>query len=382
MGAGWRRSLRALAAGGLALSALGLWLEPERAAAGLLLAANYVLGLGLGALCFLVLVRVTGGAWATAFRRVPEALAATIPLGALVLGLAFVGMGSLYEWTHADVVAKDEILRAKSGWLSVGPFLARAVLCVGLWWLFASRLRRASLRQDEGEGEAQARRARVLSAGFLPVLAVTLSVASFDWLMSLDPHWYSTMFAWLNFAGLFTSALALMIVLLIVLRRRGPLSGVVRDDHLHDLAKLAFAFATFWAYLWFCQYMLIWYSNIPEEATWFVPRQGGAWGLLLVVTLVLHWLVPFVALLPRAPKRREGTLLIVAVVLLLGRWLDLFVVVGPTVSSEAPALGPFEVVPTLAAGSLLLLGFERVFGRHGAVPRGDPALEASLAHHA
>lgn len=379
----WARGLLLAAAVGVAFTLLGWGVAHTRTAAGLLLAANYTLGMGLAALCFLVLVNVTGGRWATALRRVPEALAGTLWLGGVLVLLSFTGIGVLYEWSHADVVAGDPLLQAKQGWLDVGGFVFRGAVFLAVWWLFAAALRRHSLRQDEAPGPAPSRRRLVLSAAFLPVLAVTFSLATFDWLMSLAPHWFSTVFALYNFAGMFTAGLGALLVLTIVLRRLGPLAGLVRDDHLHDLGKLAFGFATFWAYLWFCQYMLIWYSNIPEETTWYVARGAGAWSVVMLLNPLVNWLVPFLALLARGPKRTESTLLKVGVLLLLGRWLDLYTLIQPThgVLDAGPALGPWEVAPLLAGAALCTLLAFRTFGRARAVPVGDPALGASLAHH-
>ncbi len=377
------RWLLGVAVVGVALTLLGLGVSRARTAAGLLLAANYVLGMGLSALCLLVFLNVTGGRWATAFRRVPEALAGSLPLGALLLLASFTGIGVLYEWSHADVVAKDPLLEEKSAWLDVGGFVFRAALILGAWLVFAYLLRRNSQRQDQDGSADWSRRSLVLSGLFIPVLAITFSISSFDWLMSLSPHWFSTVFAMYNFSGMFLAGLALLMVLTIVLRRLGPLADVVRPDHLHDLGKLMIGFATFWGYIWFCQYMLIWYSDIPEETSFYIARGVGAWSVVMLINPLVNWLIPFITLLPRGAKRSESTLLNIAALLLIGRWLDLYTLIQPshTVMPDGPVLGLWEIAPWLAGMALLVLVTFRLFGRARAVPVRDPALGASLAHH-
>ena len=208
---------------------------------------------------------------------------------------------------------------------------------------------------------------------------VTFSVASFDWIMSLEPEWYSTIFAIYQFAGLFASGLA-AIILVVVRLRRGPLRGAITDEHLHDLGKLLFAFSTFWMYIWFSQYMLIWYANIPEETTYYVTRTQGAWMVVFVASMLVNWAIPFLALLRRSPKRRPELLARVAVVVLLGRWLDLYVMIVP-VFSPSPVIGVWEAAALVAfaAGGIWIVG--RAIARAPIVPSGDPRLAASLHYH-
>jgi len=211
---------------------------------------------------------------------------------------------------------------------------------------------------------------------------VTFSLASFDWLMSREPHWYSTVFAAYQFAGVFLGGLAVLTVLLVALRRAGPLRGVVTDDHLHDVGKLTLAFATFWAYLWYCQHMLIWYGNLPEETAYYVARSRGAWEPLLVLDPLVNWLIPFLALLPRPAKRSEGVMLNVALLLLAGRWLDLYLQVLPPTLPDGPAFGPWEAAPVAAAAAAATLVIFRALRRAPLLPAGDPYLVESLHHRA
>jgi len=376
----WVRSLEVVAVAGGVLTLLGWILDPVGAGSAWLVAALYVLGLGLGGLVFVVFAYLTSAGWSVAFRRVPEAFAATIPLGALFLVLALVFLPWLYPWSDAAVVASSHILQGKSAWLAPWFFRIRALVYLLTWILFALAILRTSRRQDTTGDVAATHRNIRLSAAFLVVFAITFSLASFDWIMSLEPHWYSTVFAIYHFSGLFVSALAGIVIVVIVLRRLGPLAGILRPGHLHDLGKLLLGFTTFWAYIWFSQYMLIWYGNISEETAYFTLRQGGAWRLLMLVNVVVNWGLPFLVLLSRRTKRSETVLLRVAALLLVGRWLDLWLMVAPPHASGGPRPTPWDVTAIAAALALFVLVLFRVLARHPAVPRGDPMLEESLQH--
>lgn len=185
-----------------------------------------------------------------------------------------------------------------------------------------------------------------------------------------------------QFSGLILSTLAVMIIACVLLRRYGPLAGVFRDDHLHDLSKLLLGFSCFWMYIWFSQYMLIWYSNIPEETSYFVTRTHGSWGPIVVASIALNWVIPFFVLLPRPCKRNEGIMLKIAVVVLLGRWVDLYVMLFPPTTGDSPVFGIPEIATIIGVGCLIPLLFMRSFAAAAPVPRNDPWLAESLHYHA
>lgn len=369
----------AFATGGLVL--VGMTVSPQRTWSGILVAAMYAIGLALGAMLFLAFHYLTSAGWSVCLKRVAEAVASTLPLGAALILIAATGTEVLYEWSHADVVAADPILRQKTSWLNVPAYLARSVGYLTVWLAFCFAMLRVSRRPGEKGGMAARRRSTVLSAGFIVAYIVTFSLASVDWLMSLQPHWYSTIFAAYNFAGSFVSALAAITIAAIVLRRQGPLAGVVNEHHLHDLGKLMLGFCTFWAYLWFSQYMLIWYGNLPEEVTYYAHRHTGAWAVLSAANLLANWAVPFLILLPRPAKTDESTLLRVGSLFLVGRWLDLYVMVQPVFEPEAPALGAQEITPLLFFAAAFVLLLRRGLAAADVVPREDPYLAESLRHH-
>lgn len=360
---------------------VGLRSEPSRVWTDLLVTGFYFLALALAGLVFLAIQYLAGAGWWTAVRRVPEALMALVPLAALPMLAVWLGRHTLYPWTRPEVLAREPAVAAKAAYLNEPFFLVRMVLFLGVWSLFAVLLRRASLAQDGQPGLDHHRRMVRLSALFIVVFAVTFSLASFDWLMSLDPLWTSTLFAVYVFAGLFLEGIAAIALIVVRLRREEPLAGIVNASHLHDLGKLLFAFSIFWAYIWVCQYLLIWYGNISEEIPYYVIRTRGAWLPLFVLAPVLNWLLPFLVLLPRAAKRDPRVLAGAAAVVLAGRWLDLYLIAAPAVL-PAPRLGALELLITAAYAGLFYLAGTRVLGRAPLLARNDPFLSESLSHHA
>jgi len=365
---------------GGATALAGLLLAPRYTWANLLVVSYALAGMGLAGAVFIALLYVTGAGWAVVLRRVPEALVAVLPVGLLGIALVLIAQPTLYSWTNSHVPAAEEPMSPfHQAWLEWPFFLVRAVVYTLVWIALTFALVRFSRCQDRDGELAWTRRNVRLSAIFLVVFSVTFSLASFDWIMSLEPAWSSTMFGVYNFAGLFLGGLAVIVLLVVWLRQIGPLRHVVSEAHLHDLGKLLFAFSTFWAYIWFCQYMLIWYVNNPEETSYYVRRLQGAWGPLLVVNVLLNWLVPFGVLLPSAAKRNPQILARVAVLILIGRWLDLYLMIVPACADATPFVG---VETGLALGAAGLLGWLvcRALQRAPLVPRNDPYLVESLPH--
>jgi hypothetical protein len=359
--------------GGAALAA-GMLLDPARAWLNLLLVSFYLLSLGLGALVFVAIQYVTGAGWSVALRRVPEAMAAVLPVAALGLGVVLLARPALFPSAGEGATAPP----LRHVWFSRPFFLARAAAFLACWLTLGLALVIASRRQDRDADPAHSRTGVRLSAAFLVVFAVTFWLASQDWLMSLDGAWSSTIFAVYQFGGLFLGGLAGLALLAACLRWLGPFRHVFVGDHVHDLGKMLFGFSCFWGYLWFCQYMLTWYVNNPEEAVWYTRRLHAGWAPLFYLNLALNWAVPFVVLLSRAAKRRVGVLAAVSLVILAGRWLDLYLQVVPP-SGGAPLAGaPWEIGLAAGAAGLFGLVFLVALGRAAVVPVGDPFLAESL----
>ncbi len=373
--------LVAATAVGVAWFLAGLVFAPERALRGYLVGEIYFVGLALGAAFFVALQHLSAAGWSTALRRVPEAMSGTLPVAALLFLPVLLGAHWIYEWTDAAAVAREPALQAKASWLALPFFSARALLYFAVWIAFTTAINRGSRRQDEDGSLEHTRRNGKLSGFFIAAFAITVSLAAFDWCMSLDPRWASTIFGVYHFAGLFLSSLAAIVLAVIGLRRAGALQGVVRPAHLVDLGRLLVGFTTFWGYIWFCQYMLIWYSNLGEETAYYMRRTGPGWWPMFVLNLLANWLVPFVVLLPRKNKSNERVLVPVCVLLLVGRWIDLSLDISQPLTHSGPPIPIWEVGPTLAALGVFGLAFLRAFAAANPVPVKDPTLEESLHHH-
>ena len=357
--------------------AAGVALAPERVWSNMLVVTFYLATLGLGGALFIALAYASNAGWNVAFRRIPEAMTVLLATAGVAL-LAVLALGRMnYSW-HLQGTGDAGTFWFKELWMNPTFWMVRAVAYVAVWIILARGLVAVSRRQDISKNVGLTLLNRRLSGLFLVVYAVTFSLASCDWLMLLEPMWFSTAWGVYNFAGMIQAAVAAIIVFVIVLRNRGPLRGILTDDHLHDLGKLLLSFSCFWIYIWFSQYMLIWYTNIPEETSYYMTRTQGPWGPLMVVNVVLNWVAPFFILLPKASKRSESVMMKVAVVVLIGRWVDLYVMVFPSTIGETPVFGVWEL-----AGAGLLVGatgwlFFRSMAKAAPVPIGDPLLSESL----
>lgn len=377
-----RMILMALAAIGVIAAGAGAFMAPTRMWASWLMVAYYTLGLGLAGLCFVAIHYATGSTWSVAIRRVPEALAGTLPFSVAMLAILFVVHPQLYGWTTESLgPGSQRALAFKHLWLSRPFFLMRAAVYSGIWILFAFAIRQRSRRQDHDGDPRWTHENFRLSAAFLVLFAITVTLASIDWVMSIEFHWFSTIFGVYNFASLFFSGLAAIILVALWLERAGPLRGVLTEAHLHDLGKLLFAFSVFWAYIWFSQYMLIWYTDIPEETSYFVRRQHGAWFALFIANLFLNFVIPFVVLLRRDTKRQRQTMAVVAAIVLVGRWLDVYLMIFPGIVGESPTFGLWEIGLTLGGIGAFGLVLVAVLRGAPAVPVADPKLVESLEYH-
>jgi hypothetical protein len=370
------RLLKAMAICGAATLLAGAAIAPQRTWGNLLLMSYFIVCLGLAGLFFVALQYACNASWAVALRRIPEAMSATLPFGAAGLAVVFALGSSIYPWAAGGHAAGFQRF-----WLQTPFFLARAAFYVLLWVALGIAIVQTSRRQDRDGDVRHTHRNVRLSLIFLVIFAVSFWLASFDWIMSLEPAWSSTIFGIYNFAGLFSSGLAAMILLVLWLRRAGPLRDFVNEEHLHDLGKLLFAFSTFWMYIWFSQYMLIWYADITDETAYFVRRLHQAWGPLFSINMILNWVVPFTVLLSRNAKRNPGVLAKVAAVVLVGRWLDLYLMILPPLSEPAPRFGLWEIGAMAGGAGLFLLVFVRSIGQAPLVPMRDPHLIESLHYH-
>lgn len=350
-----------------------------------LIGSFFALGLGVFGLVWIAILNLSGGTWSVSMRRVPEAMTAwLIPGGALALFVLF-GAGSLYEWAHTDVVRADHVLSHKAPFLNIRMFTAFGVASVVLWAAFAARIVGASRRQDREGGTRATRSNRAISALFMVIFAITFSLVSFYFLLSLDAHWFSTMFAVLVFTDISQSGTAFVTLVAALIVSTGALRNFLNENHLHNIGKMMFAWTGFWAYIYFCQFLLIWYANIPEETAYFLRRLDNGWMPYMLALPVLKFVLPFLLMLPRAAKRTPSRLIPVAFVILFAQFWELFLMVSPAVGhGEAAAHAHLPVVEF--AGTLGFVGlFTVVFGaalqRHNPVPLKDPGLADCLHYH-
>ncbi len=366
--------LKVLAVAGALAFVVGLYRQPERTWADLLMVSYLLLQISLAGIFFVALQYVAGAAWSVGLRRIPETMALLLPIGAAGMAAILIFHPQVYPWA-----APGEVLAGfKKVWLGLAFFRTRAAVYLVSWLIFVVAIVRTSRRQDADGDVHHTRRNVRLSAGFMVVLALTLIPASFDWMMSLEPHWSSTVFAFYDFAGMFLGGLAALILLAAVVERLAPDKFTLTDPYRHDLGKLLFAFSTFWGYLWFCQYMLIWYANVSDETAFFTRRTQGIWGTLFLLNLILNWAVPFLILLQRRAKETTRVLVAMALVILVGRVLDLYLLIYPAVVGREPVFGPYEFGMIAGGAALFALIFARVASQAPLVPRQDPHFLAQL----
>jgi hypothetical protein len=339
----------------------------------------FFLSLSLGALFFVLFQYAAQGGWGIVVRRIGETIFAMLPVMAALFLPLLLGLHDLYEWTHADAAEHDALLRWKAPYLNVPFFLIRAVLYFGIWSFIALLYYRGSRGQDVTGDPAVSARLRRLAGPAIIVLALTQTFAAIDWIMSLTPHWYSTMFGVYFFAGSFVGSIALLSVVAVAMRQAGLLDTVISADHLHDIGKFLFAFTAFWAYIGFSQFFLMWYANLPEETIWYKTRIEGSWLWVSLVLMAGHFGVPFFYLMGRAVKRRGSTLAIGGAWLLAMHFLDLYWQVMPTLHPEGLRPSLLDVAALLAVGGCFVAAASALMRRQALVPLRDPRLAESLA---
>ncbi|TBR18387.1 MAG: quinol:cytochrome C oxidoreductase [Chitinophagaceae bacterium] len=343
------------------------------------------------AMFFICTTILAWGGWAISFRRVPEAIASAVPVigiicGAILLAIVFGGDHAIYHWTDAEHVKHDPILNHKSVFLNKNFFLVWTVLTIFLWWVLGKKIRTLSIDTDKGvlsvaENKKFVWKNTVWAALFMVVFALTvMSTIPWLWLMSIDAHWYSTMYSWYTFASTFVSGMALIAIFVVYLKNKGYLE-YTNQEHLHDLGKFMFAFSVFWTYLWFSQYMLIWYSNQPEETIYFQPRVHGVYKTIFFLNLIINFLAPLLLLMKRDAKRNYMTITLLAVLIIFGHWLDFFQMVHPgTSKNHVPAM-LYDLGIGLGFVGLIMFVTGRSLAKHPMVPKYHPFFKESVIHH-
>jgi hypothetical protein len=358
---------------GIALSAAAAMSDMQRFLFDYLTAFVFWGGIAITAVFFSMLQYLTRAGWSTAVRRIPELLGGFTPLLIVLLLPIVFGVGELYHhWVHP--APDDVVLASKEPWLNVPFFIIRLFFYVAVWIGMYFVIVGNSFRQDRRKDIAPTRRNWMLSAPITIFYGVTISFAAFDLLMSLYPHWFSTIFGVYYFSASLVGALAVITIVAIMLKKAGLLSEWLIMDRFHDLGKLLFAFNVFWAYIAFSQYLLIWYADLPEEIVFFTYRFDHGWEVVSMLLLVLHFIVPFVLLLSEAAKRNLNVLMAGAVILLVAHFIDMYWLVMPNYNHDEVVFGWMEIAPMLGLGGIFILTTALQFKRRNAVPINDPFL--------
>ncbi len=362
---------------GLAVTAYGLFSLPsDRFWANVLLNNIYFLQIALAGVFFISVHIISQAGWHVSVQRIPEAMGTFIPVAGILMLLVFVGIKDIYHWSHEHV---DEIIQAKKPFLNITFFAARFIVYFAGWIWLSHKLRKLSLRSDANQDIQLFKNSHVYAVLFVVFFAITNSVSSWDWLMSIDAHWYSTLYGWYIFSSMFVSGIAVITLLVIYLKRKGYMDHV-NKEHLHDLGKYLFGFSIFWMYLWFSQYMLIWYGNIPEETTYYIQRTDH-YSLLFYGNIIINFLVPFLALMPREAPRKAFMLTIVSIIILIGHWIDFYLAVTPGIVANEGKIGILEIGMTVGYTGLFLWVVFRALSKAALVPFNHPFYKESLDYH-
>ena len=383
------------------LSIIGLWVtsgsstdpkEQARFWASLLQNSVFFLLIVNASMFFVCITTLAWGGWQMSFRRVPEAISAVVPVmgviaAAILLSIVFGDNHTIYHWTDVEHVKHDEILSHKKGFLNKTFFSVVTILTVVLWSLLGWKMRQLSRSIDDEPLATMEERKKyifkntVWAALYIVVFSLTvMSSLPWLWLMSIDAHWYSTMYSWYTFASTFVSGMALIALFVVILKNNGYLE-YTNNEHLHDLGKFMFAFSVFWTYLWFSQFMLIWYANIPEETVYFQPRAHGIYKGIFWFMFIINFIAPLLILMTRSAKRNYGTITFMALLIIFGHWLDFYQMVFPAVSPNKVPNIIYDLGVALGFVGLIMYMTGRALAKAPLLARNHPFVKESLIHH-
>jgi hypothetical protein len=361
-----------------AMFAIGFFVAREQFFHSYLFAFSFWAGISVGSLALLMLQHLTGGGWGLVIRRVLEAATRTLPLVLIMFVPIVLGAHRIYSWTNEHKMAENAVLKEKARYLNLSFFTVRAAIYFAIWLALAYFLNRWSLMQDKTGDSEFTKRMRVISGPGMVLFVFTVTFASIDWFMSLDPEWSSTIYGFIFVASWALSALAFVVAVMAWLSKQEPMNNVVAQLHFHDLGKLLLALVMLWSYFAFSQFLIIWSANLPEEIRWYLPRIHGTWGAIALVVVVLHFAFPFLFLLSRSFKRHAGKLVIVAVLILVMRLVDLFWMITPNFTHEHFHISWMDLVAPIGMGGLWLATFARALRQRSLIPINDPLYETVL----
>jgi hypothetical protein len=371
---------------GVVIAAVAFMVDPQRASFNTIISMMFLVGVGFGSLFLVALEYIVGAVWSVPFRRITEFLTVLLFIAPILVIPLFFNMHGIFEWTHKEVVANDPFLSQKTPYLNEMFFIIRTVAIFVLMWLFYFLIVGKSQKQDKTNNSKTSKTITKISALFMPLFAVSITVFAIDWLMTLEPHWFSTIFGVYYFAGSLLTALAVTTFAAVTLNEAGYMSKYIKRDHYYNLGALMFAFVNFWAYIAFSQFLLIWYANIPEETFWFVDRWQGVWAYLSIILIVVKFAVPYALLLSQPSKSNPKRLKFAAVWIIVAQIYDLYWLVMPTYSKhhhtqDTAYFGWMELaIPLLIAGMLILV-FNLAAKKKNLIAVNDPKIKSGLEFH-
>ncbi len=372
-----------LLAAGAVLGLLGFLIDPQRAVFSYLAAFLFLVSIGIGSLFLVALEYAAGADWSTPFRRVSEFFSAVIPFLLLLIIPLLFNMHNLFSWTHKNIVDGSELLKGKTSYLNIPFFVARSIGVIFIWWIFYFFIIKNSRMQDTSKDQALTGKNIKISSGFMPVFALSITVIAFDWLMSLEPSWFSTIFGVYFFAGTIWCALAALTLTVVLLNENGFLHSKITTDHYYTLGVLMFAFTAFWGYIAFSQYLLTWYADIPDETIWFMHRWVGGWKVISILIVLTHFVVPFFYLLSYKSKTNAKKLKFIAVWIMCSHFLDIYWMVMPSMNLNGfqYSFSWMDIVYPVAAVGFVILLFKSLSKKYNLLPVGDPKLKRGLDFH-
>ncbi|TAG57675.1 MAG: quinol:cytochrome C oxidoreductase [Cytophagales bacterium] len=356
--------------------------------------AIFFTGISAMGLFFVCVQYVAWAGWSSVLKRIPEAMGAFIPVGGAIIVVIFLAnyfLGHhdlLFHWLHHGIMEKgsenyDSIIAGKAAWLNLPFYLGRMIAFFGLWYFVWSKIRSYSLQEDLTGGESFYHKSGYLSAVFIIIFAVTTPMAAWDWIMSIDTHWFSTMFGWYVFASWWVTGLSTICLICVFLKENGYLKAM-NMNHFHDLGKFMFAFSIFWTYIWFSQFLLIFYANLPEETVYFIDRIRGFDGkytFLLFFNLFINFAFPFLALMTRDAKRQLSMLKVVTIAIIIGHWFDFYLMIMPGTTKGTSDLGLIELGTAISFGTLFIMVVTNSLTKAKLIPANHPFLKEAIQHN-
>ncbi|MCE1165457.1 MAG: quinol:cytochrome C oxidoreductase [Bacteroidetes bacterium] len=369
-----------LAGIGLLLILVSYFIDPRREAFNNIIGLTFFASIAIGALVLVALEYISGAVWSVPFRRVSEFISSSLPLVLVFAVPLFLMMGMLFHWTHTDVVSADKILSGKTSYLNIPFFIGRTIGIVLVLYIFYAVFTRNSRKQDKTKDQGLTKTNVKLSALFMPVAGIGLTFLAVDWIMSLEPHWYSTIFGVYYISATLLAGLAATTYAAVSLNENGYLMPGINKDHYYSLGALMFGMTNFWAYIAFSQFLLIWYANIPEESVWFVMRWEGGWKYISVILIFVRFIIPYAGLLSQPSKSDPKRLKNVSIFILAAHFFDLYWLIMPTFSKTI-VFSFYELGFPLFVVGIIILVFYYQAKKHNLAPVGDPKLQRSLDFH-